>query len=117
MQSHSSTALGGNDDWHSQISWSEVFSNRRALCVGVGIMIIQVGSVEIGVLHCAIPLCHPTVPPTVQSLSLSNKWCTLCVTVQALTGINAVIFFSTTIFEFAGFNQAILVTVSVGSKS
>jgi SP family galactose:H+ symporter-like MFS transporter len=33
---------------------------------------------------------------------------------QALTGINSVIFYSTTIFGYAGFNQTILATASVG---
>lgn len=33
---------------------------------------------------------------------------------QAFTGINSVIFYSTTIFGFAGFDQAILATASVG---
>ena len=33
---------------------------------------------------------------------------------QAMTGINSVIFYSTTIFGFAGFDQAILATASVG---
>ena len=31
-----------------------------------------------------------------------------------MTGINSVIFYSTTIFSFAGFNESILATVSVG---
>lgn len=34
--------------------------------------------------------------------------------VQAITGINTVIFYSTTIFGFAGFHESILATVSVG---
>jgi len=33
---------------------------------------------------------------------------------QAMTGINSVMFYSTNIFSFAGFSQAILATVSVG---
>lgn len=35
--------------------------------------------------------------------------------IQAMTGINSVIFYSTTIFGFAGFSESILATASVGA--
>jgi MFS transporter, SP family, galactose:H+ symporter len=34
---------------------------------------------------------------------------------SALCGINTVIFYSTTIFDFAGFHESILATASVGA--
>ena len=57
----------------SDVQWSEVFSAKKAVIIGSGLMFMS-----------------------------------------AMSGINTVIFYSTTIFDFAGFHEAILATASVG---
>lgn len=57
-----------------EVTWKEVFLNKKGLFIGCALMFIQ-----------------------------------------AFTGINSVVFYSTTIFGFAGFKQAILATSSFGA--
>jgi len=61
-----------SDTDNSPVTWTEVFSLRRAMIIGLGLMLFQ-----------------------------------------PMTGINAVIFYSTTIFGFAGVKEDILATISV----
>jgi hypothetical protein len=49
--------------------------------------------------------------------SLISPPLTTCGNMQEFSGIDTVILYSTTIFGFAGFEQSILATASVGSKS
>lgn len=56
------------------VSWTEVFSHKRAVIIGCGLMLAS-----------------------------------------ALSGINSVMFYSTTIFKSAGFNDALLGTVALGA--
>jgi len=58
---------------NSDVTWGEVFSSKKAVIVGIGLMGFN-----------------------------------------AITGINTVVFYSTTIFGFAGFSEQILATASVG---
>lgn len=80
-----------------QVSWGEVFSHQKAMVIGCGLMFFQVH-----LNHCTNIFLNCII------LLLNS--------LQAFTGINSVIFYSTTIFGFAGFDQAILATASVGSK-
>ncbi len=63
------TSVGGDDN---EATWREVFSYRKAVIIGCGLMFFQ-----------------------------------------TMTGINSVIFYSTTIFTFAGFDESILGTAAV----
>ncbi len=89
-----------------ELSWKEVFSYRTAVMIGFGMMFFQP--------YVPFFSHHFFALTSYVSSLISISLFFFMLHVYSMSGINAVVFYSSKIFQFAGLKQAILGTVLVG---